>query len=231
MINLVICDDEQVQRDYVRSLVAKWAQEQGLVLNVSEYPSAESFLFAYEENKAVDILILDIQMEEMDGVELAKRVRAGNKEVQIIFVTGYMEYISDGYEVEALHYLLKPVSEEKLTSILNRAVEKLAYNERAFYVNHSGESVRIPMYEIKYFEVRHNYVTIYANEEYTIKKTLGEIEKELDDSFFRTGRSYIVNLKFIRKVTKTDVYLSDDKVIPLSRGLYEKLNRTMIDKL
>jgi len=230
MINIVICDDEQIEISYLSSLVKKWAHEQEVAINISDYPSAESFLFAYEDDKAVDILLLDIQMGEMDGVTLAKSIRARNKEVQIIFVTGYMEYISDGYDVEALHYLIKPATEEKLTATLNRAMEKLARNDGALFINRGSESIRIPLYEIKCLEVRHNYVTIYAKEEYTVKKTLGEIEKELNDGFFRTGRSYIINLKYIRKVTKSDVYLSDGMVIPLSRGLYDSINRAMIER-
>jgi len=231
MINIIICDDEQTEISYLTGLVQKWAVKREVIISIAGYPGAESFLFAYEENKAADILLLDIQMGEMDGVALAKRIRSENKEVQIIFVTGYMEYISDGYDVEALHYLLKPVSEEKLTLILDRALEKLARNERALFINRGGESVRIPIYEIRFLEVRHNYVTVHANEEYTVKKTLGEIEKELDDSFFRAGRSFIVNLKYIRKITKTDIHLSDRKVIPLSRGLYDTINRAMIERL
>jgi len=231
MIDIVICDDEQAEIFYLAGLVQKWAAEQNISIKLTDYTSAESFLFSYEDNKAVDILLLDIQMGKMDGVELAKKVRANNKEVQIIFVTGYMEYIADGYDVEALHYLLKPVTEEKLIMILNRALKKLAGNERAVYINHSSGNIRIPMYEIRYLEVRHNYVTVIANEGYTVKKTLAEMEKELDENFFRTGRSYIINLKFIRKVTKTEVHLKEGTVIPLSRGLYDKLNRAMIERL
>jgi len=231
MINVVICDDEQSEINYLTGLVQKWAAMKEVAVRISDFSSAESFLFAYEDDKAVDILLLDIQMGEIDGVALAKEVRAENKEVQIIFVTGYMEYISDGYDVEALHYLLKPVTEEKLSEILDRALDKLARNERALHISFGGESVRIPMYEIRFLEVRHNYVTIFANEEYMVKKTLGEIEKELDDRFFRTGRSFIINLKYIRKTTKTDVHLSDGRIIPLSRGLYNDINRAMIERL
>jgi len=105
MLNIVLCDDENAEVDYLTGLVRKWAAMQELCINISDFPSAESFLFAYEDDKAVDILLLDIQMGGMDGVALAKKVRASNKEVQIIFITGYMEYIADGYDVEALHYL------------------------------------------------------------------------------------------------------------------------------
>ena len=230
MINFAICDDERAEITYLAALVRKWASARGVAVRLSEYRSAESFLFAYEDDKAVDILLLDIQMGGLDGVSLAKQVRSGNKEIQIIFITGYMEYIADGYDVEALHYLLKPVTEEKLAAILDRAMEKLARNERALFVNHAGENTRIPYYEIRYLEVLHNHVTIHANGEYRVKKTLGELEKELDDSFFRAGRSYIVNLRHIRKSAKNEIHLTDGAVIPLSRGLYQALNRALIER-
>ena len=112
-IHIAICDDEQAEIDYLSTLVNQWASRKGVAIQLNEFPSAESFLFAYE-GQHTDILLLDIEMGGMDGVTLAKKIRLMNKEVQIIFVTGYMEYIADGYDVEALHYLLKPVSEEKL---------------------------------------------------------------------------------------------------------------------
>lgn len=231
MITIAICDDERAEIVYLASLVRTWAAERGISVHISDYESAESFWFAYEDDHSVDILLLDIQMGGMDGVSLAKKIRSANKEIQIIFITGYMEYIADGYEVEALHYLLKPVTDEKLAAVMDRAVEKLARNERALFISHAGESARIPLYEIRYLEVWQNYVTIHADAKHTVKKPLGELEKELDDHFFRAGRSYIVNLRYIRKTTKTEIHLLDGAVIPLSRGLYEALNRAMIERL
>jgi DNA-binding LytR/AlgR family response regulator len=230
-LNITICDDEAVEIKYVNFLVRKWIDLNDVVARISCFDSAESLLFAYEDDKKADILLLDIQMTGMDGVTLAKTIRAQNKEVQIIFITGYMECIADGYDVEALHYLLKPVTEDKLFSILDRAVEKLARSDRALFINHGGENVRIPFYEIRYLEVLHNYVTIHAGSDYKVKKTLSELESELDDGFFKTGRSYIVNLRYVRKSTSKEVFLDDETMIPLSRGLYHALNRALIDRL
>jgi len=167
-------------------------------------------------------------MEKMDGVTLARTIRKENETVQIIFITGYSEYIAEGYEVAALHYLMKPVREEKLKEVLNRAKEKLKKNERVLNVEIAGEMVRIPCYEIRYLEVRQNYVTIHGKEEYTVKRTLGEFEQELDERFFRVGRSYILNLTCISRVTKSTVFLADGTEIPLPRGQYEPLNRAII---
>ena len=228
MIKIAICDDEQSEITYLSTLIKNWATTNNIAIQLSDFPSAESFLFASEDS-AFDILLLDIEMGEMDGVTLAKKVRAANKEIQIIFVTGYMEYIADGYDVEALHYLLKPVSAEKLTSTLNRALEKLAHNEKALLISHAGENIRLPLHEIKYMEVFHNYVTIHAGQSFKVKKTLNALEKELDNRFFRAGRSHIVNLRFIRKSTKTEIHLTDGIIIPLPRGLYTALNRAIIE--
>ena len=90
--------------------------------------------------------------------------------------------------------------------------------------------VRLPFYEIRYLEVRQNYVTLHAKREYTVKRTLGEFEKELDQRFFRVGRSLILNLKDVRRVTRTEVRLSDGTVLPLPRGAYEPLNRAIIER-
>jgi len=231
MINIAICDDERAEVTYLSTLVRQWATARGVAVRLSDYESAESFLFAYEDDKAVDILLLDIQMGGIDGVALAKRIRTENRELQIIFITGYMEYIADGYDVEALNYLLKPVTDAKFNATLDRAMEKLARNEHALLLSHAGENTRVPLYEIRYLEVWHNYVTVHANANYQVKKTLGDLEKELDDNFFRLGRSYIVNLRYIRKTTKTEVHLLDATVIPLPRGQYESLNRAMIARL
>ncbi len=230
MIHITICDDERSQVEYLSGLVLKWAAVRGVTVQISDFESAESFLFHYEEEQAADIVLLDIQMKSMDGVALARKIRKDNREIQIIFISGYTEYISEGYEVEALHYLLKPVSSEKLFAVLNRAIEKLKRNERTLRLETAEGIVRIPLYEIRYIEVQRNYCTIHAKKDKTVKMTLSEIEQELDERFFRTGRSFIVNLSFIHKTTRTEVILTDGTSVPLSRGFYEAVNRAFINQ-
>ena len=226
--HIAICDDEETASAYISGLTRQWADNLGHTVRIETFASAEAFLFHYAEHKDYDILLLDIEMGRMNGVELAKRVRLGNKEVQIVFITGYMDYIADGYEVEALHYLMKPVGFEKLSAVLDRAAKKLERNEKALLLEIQDEIVRIPLYEIRYLEVQKNYVTIHAGEDYTVKKSLGSLEKELDDGFFRIGRSFVVSLRFVQRISKTEVTLKDKTVLPLSRGIYEPLNRAMI---
>lgn len=230
-VNFAICDDNIIDSNYVNELVRKWSTNKKYQININMFSSAESFLFHYVENKEYDVLLLDIEMGNMDGVTLAREIRKFNKSVQIVFITGYSDYISEGYDVEALHYLMKPLKEEKLFDVLDRAVTKLIQNEKRLVLNLSDEMIRIPLQEIIYLDVDRNYVTVHATKDYTIKKTLGEIEKELDERFFRIGRSAIVNLNYIKRVTKTDVYLSNGVILQLPRGIYDALNRAIINKL
>ena len=147
---IAVCDDSAADRSYVLSMVRGWAARAGHAVQLDDFPSAESFLFRYAEEGDYDILLLDIEMGAMDGVTMAKELRKNNDTMQIIFITGYSDYISEGYEVAALHYLMKPVQEEKLRSVLGRAAEKLAKNETVLKLEAGGEMVRVPIYQIRY---------------------------------------------------------------------------------
>lgn len=228
MYKFAICDDEQADLAYVKEIIEQWVKVRGSSAEIKTFPSAESFLFTYEEEKDFDILLLDIEMGKMSGVELAKLIRKENKSIQIIFVTGYMEYISEGYDVEALHYLLKPVTKEKLHQVLERAAGRIQVQERVLLLETSGEMRRIPLYEIEWLEVQKNYVTIHGAEDYSIKRSLKEMSGELDERFFQIHRSYIVNLSCVKKITKNEVFLKSGMNLPLSRGLYDKINQAVI---
>ena len=163
---IAICDDSQADVEYIAKLVKEWAKDKIVVIKT--YPSAEAFMFNYAEEKDFDILLLDIEMGKMDGVTMAKAIRQDNESVQIVFITGYSEYIADGYDVAALHYLIKPVKTEQLLSVLDRAAERLKKNEKD------------------------------------------------------------VNLTCVRRISKTEVILTDGSAIPLPRGQYDALNRAII---
>lgn len=223
-----IVDDSAEDAAFVNNILNDWAAERKINLHTEIFPSAESFLFHYAEDKTCDILLLDIEMGKMDGVTMARQIRKENSTVQIIFITGYSEYIAEGYEVAALHYLIKPIDRQKLFTTLDRAAEKLRQNERCLNLTLPGEMIRLPMHEIKYLDVYQNYVTIHARQDYTVKRALREFEPLLDERFFKTGRALIVNLTYITRVTKTQVSLSDGTTLPLPRGAYDPLNRAII---
>lgn len=226
---IAVCDDNATDREYIIKLTVQWATAAHHTITLCPFQSSEDFLFHYTEENDFDMLLLDIEMGTMDGVSLAKKLRQENETLQIVFITGYSDYISEGYEVAALHYLMKPVNVDKLFSVLDRATEKLHKNEKVLNFEIAGEMIRIPLYQIRYIDVQHNYATIHAKEDVTLKKTLSELSALLDDRFYRVGRSAIVNLTCISKVTKTEIHLNDGTTIPLPRGAYEGVNRAIIN--
>ena len=100
---VAIVDDSKTDAEYVQSLLGAWAQDRQAGVQAQRFTSAENFLFHYADDKNWDILLLDIEMGAMDGVTMAKRVRQDNEAVQIVFITGYSDYIAEGYEVAALY--------------------------------------------------------------------------------------------------------------------------------
>ena len=228
-LKIAICDDEQSQLDYLCALVGSWSRESGHLSDVMTFPSAEAFLFEYSESKAFDILLLDIEMKEMDGIELARRVRSDNGTVQIIFITGFYDFIAEGYEVSALHYLMKPVSKEKLCSVLSRAVEKLGKAEGRLTVSFDRQTEYIPFPDIFYLEAQMNYTVVHTKHgDIKTKTPLSDMAKQLDDGFFRCQRSFAINLAQVQKIRSDSVLLKNGVAVPISRGMSEAIGKAII---
>lgn len=227
-LKIGICDDDAAQTALTEKLTAEWARVRGHTARINTYGNAESLLFDFEGESDFDILLLDIEMGGMDGVTLAKNIRKKSETVQIIFITGYSDYISDGYDVAALHYLMKPLKIEKFLEVLDRAASKIRKDGKMITLKTAEETIRLPIREIRYIDVYKNDVTIHAKRDITVRKTLSEIETELDNRFFRTGRQNIINLDYVRRTTKNSVTLAGGDEVPIPRGAYEAINRAII---
>lgn len=228
-INIAICDDEQEHIRRVASMVSAWGAQNGYSCDVTTFSSAESFLFEYEERKTYDILLLDVEMEHMTGIELARRIRKDKSRAEIIFITSHFEFIGEGYEVDALHYLMKPISEKKLMEVLDKAAQRLSVEPPSLIISCDGETVKLYEADILYAEAALHYTLIRTGDkEYRIKERFSDFEKRLSDDFFRTHRSYLVSLKHITGISRTPVRIGDI-VLPLSRGKYDAINRAFIE--
>ncbi len=228
-MNISLCDDNAAERSYIKSLVLDWAMQSGALVNIREYPSAEALLFDYPEH-CPGILLLDIEMPGMNGIELAKKLRARAETAQIIFITGYPDFIAEGYEVEALHYLIKPLTREKLCEVLDRAVVKISQSDRKILVPFDGGEVTLPLREIRYIEAQRQYSLIRAaSGDYRIKVPISELEKRLDGYFLRVQRSFIVNLREVLRITRAEVILRSGEAVPISRGMAESVGRKIIE--
>ena len=225
---IAICDDDQNQIEYLTSIVTSWSAREGHTCEIRNFASAEAFLFEYEEDKAYDILLLDVEMKNMNGIDLAKCIRKDNNRVEIIFITSHFEFVGEGYEVDALHYLIKPISTEKLTQVLTKAGEKLAVESSSVVIACEGETVKLYETDIFYVEAFLHYIVIHTKDkEYKIKENISVFENKVSDAFYRVHRSYLVSLKHITRISRTSVNVGNIE-LPLSRGKYDDINRAFI---
>ena len=226
---LAICDDDREQLRELKVLVENWGEKSGLGCSIRTFTSAEEFLFEYEEDKAYDILLLDVEMNNISGIELAKCIRKDNNRAEIIFITSHFEFVGEGYEVDALHYLIKPVANEKLCQVLSKATEKLAVEAPWVAINFEGQTIKLYESEILYIEAFLHYISIRTKDgEYKIKENLSSFEKKLSDDFYRVHRSYLASLKHITRISRSAVWIGE-KELPLARGKYDDINRAFIE--
>ena len=231
-LKVAICDDEQNQIEYLSGVVSDWARKNRHIVEVKCYPSAKSFLFDYSEEKDFDILLLDIEMPEMNGVELAKTVRKENSTIQIVFITGYYEYFSDGFDVSALHYLIKPADERKLLPVLDRAVSNLNYRQRAVLLTSPGGDVKVSLADICYVESENVHVAVHTTSGvYHSRISLAKFAEQLDETFIKVHRSYIVGLKYVKRISRTDITMLNGDIVPISRGMYDEVHSALIKYL
>ncbi|MBP3323388.1 MAG: response regulator transcription factor [Clostridia bacterium] len=226
---IAICDDDISQVDFLESILTPWLKINNILADIKKYSSAKSFLFDYESEKDFDILLLDIEMPEINGIELAKTVRKENYSLQIIFITGFYDYFSDGFDVSALHYLIKPVDEGKLFPVLDKAINNLKYRQRSVLINTQDADIKIPLSDIIYIEAENVFINIHTvNGVYRTRTPLTKFYENLDDSFLKVHRSFIVSLSYVKKITKKDLTLISGDIVPISRGMYETVHSALI---
>ena len=225
MITIAICDDDNSQINALKKMLTEW--NSNTIIN--EYNSAEQFLFNYPD-ASCDLLLLDIEMGDMNGMELAKELRAKGDMLPIIFITGFSKYIGDGYDVEALHYLMKPVDKEKLFHVLDRYSCRHRPDNRVI-LPIGNESVLVASDNIVYLEAfgKKTQITLNDGKEIVCTCGLSEASEKLGQGFVSCHRSYVVNIGAIRKISRTDITMDSGKIIPLSRRSYDSVNRAFID--
>ena len=228
-MKLAIIDDEIPFRKSLAASIKAWGRKEGLILDINEYPSAEAFLFDYEDKKYFELLLLDIEMAELNGIELAKKLRGQNDGVQIVFITGYPDFIGQGYDVEALHYLIKPVSSEKLFDVLERALKKSRGAERKLIFRTDEGMKAVYAGSILYAEsCLHNIRIVTKDCEFETRMALSALVEMLGDQFISIHRSYLVNIPHIISLTRHEITLDSGEKLPVARNRQAQVHNAFV---
>lgn len=229
-MRIAICDDEPVMLDYLSALVSRWGASRGKSVHTQCFPSAQALWFEWEEKRCFDLFLLDIQMQGLDGMSFAHQIREAGDQSILIFITGTAEFAAVGYDVSALHYLLKPVDEEKLFACLDKAAARLCRAARQILMPVAGVQTRFCADNIFYAEAFAHSVCIHTKDRAEqAQASIGALEQELcGEPFVRCHRSYLVNLRHIRRIGKAELTLDSGEKLPVSRRLYAAVNEAFI---
>lgn len=225
MVRIAICEDEQTLLDQLSGWVSLILDKHSIAYTLEAYRSGSALL----ARDPYDILLLDIEMEPMDGLELAGRLRARGDGSRLVYITAYAQYAVDAYDVHPFHYLLKPVDVEKLELVLLQLCASLREEHSRAVIVRQGTAIRrVLLEQILYLEVLDRKIYLHTSKE-TIPfyGKLEELEPELTrpglspGTFFRCHRSYIVNLRHVRLYEKSGISLDNGDCIPLSKRRYK----------
>lgn len=225
-MTIAICDDERQIREGIKRNIRLIYKD----VQIVQFEDAASLL-SYGDK--LDILFLDIQMDGINGIEAARRLRKARNNVTIIFVTAIEEYVFQAFDVKAFHYLVKPIRQTKFFAVLREAVEdrkqfhSIDKTEKAGIVIKKGTvTQRVYLSEIIYLEVFNRKVTLHtAEKDFEFYGKLVELEKNLGEDFVRCHRAFIVNLRYVLKYDSTSITLDDGRKIILAKQKYAEFVR------
>ena len=224
-MRIAVCDDQVQYRVQAAGAIRDCLRSSGVL--VDDFKDGPSFLRAFK-NRPYDLVLLDIEMPDMDGITLARRLREFHKDVPIVFLTSHIEYALEGYEVNALRYLTKPIQVEKLRQVLLFVSEQLQ-QQRVLWVKTDLGDEKVHIKDILYMEAQNQNILICTKQEsYCVRYNMSDYENQLrDDGFFRIHRGYLVSLRQIKNMGKGEVTLSDKTVLPVSRSKEKELKEAL----
>lgn len=227
-MNVLICDDNAKEREWCHKELLKNQDYFEDGLEVLECESGNELLFKYPDlDIDIDIIFLDIMMPGLDGITVAKKLRDMNYSGEIVFFTGTIDYAVNGYDYEALAYLIKgKTSSERFSEVLRHfLLRKGERSGEVVILRCAGETRVINLASIRYFEVFKRLTTVYYGDStFSFYSPLAKLSEELEGkNFIRIHRAYLVNTDYVAKKTMRDVTLRDGTVLPAGRNYIKKI--------
>lgn len=219
-MKIAICDDEIIFRDRIVDYLRPY-KEKSSEIKVSEFCCGEDLIAKYDQGYKFDLIFLDIEMTGINGVEAGRKIRLIDRDVMLIFVTAYTEYVSDAFNLNAIQFLEKPVCQEKFNKELETAI--CIYKKKTFKykINFKNSCSFLEVKDIIFIETygRHlRAVTITNTYEYLGNISIEE-SKLSEYGFVRCHKGYLLNMSFINKFDKEKFILTNNKTVPISRYL------------
>lgn len=231
MLQIAICDDEPVYQKKIKKLLEAYLISKSLPYEIELFSSGEAFLSQSENRVKYDIVFMDINMNELDGIQTALQIRSFHSETFLVFVTAFINYVLEGYKVNAVRYIMKDTLERAVPECMDAILEKMRISQVTFTFL-EGER-RLYTDNILYIESRkHKSIFSYMDTElvtYQIYDKLDIIEQKLSGyGFLRVHKSYLVNMKHIRRVSNYTAFLDTGEELPVPRLRYQGVKEAFV---
>lgn len=222
MLWIAVCDDDVMECSRIVKKIRGILAEMKVSCTIRQFYSGRELL---QSTEAFDIIFLDIIMGDMDGMKTAQTIRERAYDKILVFITSSREYVYDAYEVEAFQYLLKPVEEEKLRRVLQKAVRKTESRSQDFIIiSRERQKRKLFLDNIYYFEIRGRLIDVHgADGVFSYYGQIGVLEKDLKGKgFFRCHKSYLVNLKYVDGYNRQEIVLENRERLVIAKRRYEE---------
>lgn len=222
-----ICDDNAGDRGKVVELVKDYGDRSGQPFYLEQFESGTELVKSIEKEKKPDMILLDINMDGMDGIETARRIREILPEVPIILITAYINYAMEGYKVKASRFLVKDELEDTIPECMDSILSDIRRKPQEMDFSFVEGNIRLKLDDISYIETdAHVQVFHVGNKTYRIYKKLEDVEKELSGfGFVRIHKSFVVNLGYVKRISSYRLYLSTGEDFSVPRNRYNEVKR------
>jgi DNA-binding LytR/AlgR family response regulator len=235
-LKIAICDDDNTELKMIKRTVDEFIsiKQKEHLISADTFKNGDELLSYINKHERYDLLILDIIMPGMNGLELAAEIRRNDSTCKILFLTSSPEFAVNSYHVNAYYYLLKPFFGNELKNLLNRALNEIGEEKStSIVIKEKGKLTRVPIHTIQYVEcVKHTiFFHLHDNVVISCYGTLNEFSEILlsDKLFIKCHKSFIANMKHIVSISAKDFIMSDKTLVPISRQVYQQIKNTYID--
>lgn len=235
MLKIAVCDDENLFTEELKELLSGYMIEKGLVFEIDTYSSGEAMVDLGIEIVQYTAVFLDINMEKMDGIKTAEMIRKASREVFIVFVTAYVDYSLEGYQLDVVRYLLKGNAnfQSKVNECMDAILDKMNYSVIKKRFDFKEGRKEISLERLLYIESNMHILEFHVMEDamkvYTMYETLNVFETRLaENDFIRIHQSYLVNAKHIKNVVRCKAILTNGVELSIPKARYTEVKKKFV---
>ncbi len=228
-MRIAICDDEHIICEEIAGMLTEYFRENNMFCGVDQFHTGESFVKVHND---YDLVFMDYELTDGNGIDFAKRVRAENESIFIVFSTSYQEHVFESFSLDTFRYLVKPIKKEEVFSAMDAFV-KLYQTNRKIIITTLDNERYVEADEVMYIEADRKYTTVRTTgSSFRSYRGISKYEAEINNShFYRTHRSYIVNMKYVSQIEKKTITLTNGEKIVISPKNYDSFIKSYMNYL